>query len=82
MNLDTARLSLARSILHRDAQRPQKADVLRRKRLAAFLSLYRISRRLLFNRIQSNRRFQHQHHIETLLTNFLYHSRDLRRFGD
>ena len=82
MNLDTRSRLLSRAILHRNAQRSQKADILRRKWLAAFLSLYRISRRLFFNRIQSNRRFQHQHHIETLLTNFLNNSRDLRRFGD
>ena len=73
---------LPRSVLHRNAQRSQEAHILRRKRLVAFLPLASRARRMFLNLVQSNRRFKHQKHIKTLLTNILHHSRDLRRFGD
>jgi hypothetical protein len=72
---------LSSAVLNRNAQRAKKAHILGGKRLTAFFPLHRISRRMLLNRIQSNRRFQHQQHVETLLANFLNHPCDLRRLG-
>ena len=78
---------LSRSLfLDRDAQGAQKVYILRIKslvplRIFAWRGL-QFRGWLLFYLVQSNRRFQHQKHIEALLADVLHHLGDLLGLGN
>jgi len=74
------------ALLDRDAEGAQKVYILGVK---SIISLRIFRRRgfqlgdwLLFYLVQSNRRFQHQQHVETLLTDILHHFGDLLGLGN
>ena len=72
--------------LDRDTQGAQKVYILRVKSLIPgriFVHRgFEFRRWLLFYFVQSNRRFQHQQHIETLLADILHHLGDLLGLGN
>jgi hypothetical protein len=72
--------------LNGDAQGAQKVYILRIKRLIPFQIFARRSLEfrtwLLFNLVQSNRRFQHQKHIEALFADILHYLGDLLGLGN
>jgi hypothetical protein len=72
--------------LDRDAQRAQKVYILRIKRLV-ILGIFaaaglHLGYRLLLHFVQSNRRFQHEEHIEALLADILNHLGNLLGLGN
>jgi hypothetical protein len=72
--------------LNGDAQGAQKVYILRIKSLIP-LQIFAWRRlqfgdRLLFHLVQSNRRFQHEKHIEALFADILHHLGDLLGLGN
>jgi hypothetical protein len=76
----------ALALLDRDAQGAQKVYILRVKSLISLGALVRgglqFGNRLLFYLVQSNRRFQHQQHVEALLADVLHDFGDLLGLGN
>jgi hypothetical protein len=77
---------LRSALLDRNPQRAQKVYILSVKRLISLGSFvhrgFQLRGRLLFYLVQTNRRFQHQQHIEALLADVLHDLRDLLGLGN
>jgi hypothetical protein len=74
------------AFFHRDAQGAQKVYILSVKsfvcRRIFIHRSFQLGDRLLFHFVQTDRRLQHQKHIETLLANILHHLGDLLGLGN
>ena len=74
------------ALLDRNAEGAQKVYILGVKSLVSLRIFsrwgFQLGGRLLFYLIQSNRRFQHEQHVETLLADILHHFGDLLGLGN